>query len=323
MIVVTEDEARQVVCLADAIEAVEAVFRAMAVGAARNFPVVRERLPEAGGTFGVKSGVDLSGGVVGLKAGGYWAGNEGRGLKNHQSTTLLCEAETGRAFAVVVANYLTAIRTAAASAVASRALARKDAQTLAVFGTGAQALPQIEAQAAVRPFRRLLVCGRNRARAEEVAALATSFVRDVEVVLPEVAAREADVLVTVTPATDPIVADEWIRPGTHINAVGSDTKGKGELAPRLVARARIVVDEWEQARRIGECQHAFSAGLIDHSVIAGPIGAVLNGAVAGRTAAEDITLFDSTGVALQDIAVAKLAVDRLTSRAPGTRETAA
>jgi len=309
MIVITEQQARSLVTLADAIDAIDGVFRAMDKGSARNFPVVRERLEAVGGTFGVKAAANLSAGLVGLKAGGYWPGNAARGIKNHQSTTLVCDALTGQAMAVVAANYLTAIRTAAASAVATRALARPDAATLAVIGAGAQALPQIEAQCAVHPFRRLLVAARDPARAAALVEAARPLIADARAVTPEEAVRAADVVLTLTPATAPVVLSDWVRPGTHINAVGSDTRGKQELDLPLVLRARMVVDEWAQSMRIGECQQAAADGSIAEADVA-TIGAVLNGAARGRSSDDEVTVFDSTGVSLQDLAVAGLALER-------------
>ena len=310
MIVITEEQARELVTLDEAITAIDGVFRAMDSGAARNFPVVRERLEGAGGTFGVKSAVDLASGVVGLKAGGYWPGNASRGMKNHQSTTLLCDAASGQALALVAANYLTAIRTAAASAVATRALSRPGAVTLAVIGAGAQSLPQIEAQCAVRPFRRLLVAARDPTKAAALAEAARRFVTDSTAVPVDEAVCAADVVVTLTPATAPVVMSEWVQPGTHINAVGSDTRGKQELDLPLVLRARIVVDEWQQSMRIGECQQAAAEGTITEVEVA-TIGAVLNGTAAGRSDSSQVTVFDSTGVSLQDLAVAHLAMERV------------
>ena len=316
MIVLDEDDARRLVRLSDAMQAVRDVFVSMAQGTSRNFPVVREKLPEIGGTFGVKSGLYFSKGMVGLKAGGYWPGNTLRGIKNHQSTTLLCDAESGRPVGLVAANYLTALRTAAAAALATDALARRTVETLGVIGAGAQALPQIEAQAAVRPFRRVLVASRNHAHAQEVAAAVRGLVSHAEAADFRTATEEADVLLTLTPAADPVVQSSWVRAGTHVNAMGADTAGKGEIEPQLLVRARVYFDEWEQAKSIGECQRAVAMGLLSRESTIGPLGDVLSGAATGRQSDEDVTVFDSTGVALQDIAIAALALDRARSERP-------
>jgi alanine dehydrogenase len=307
MIVISEEEARSLVSPKEAISAVADVFRAMSRGEARNFPVVREKLPEVSGTFGVKSAVDLASGIVGLKTGGYWPRNQARGLKNHQSTTLVCDALTGQVRAVVAANYLTAIRTAAASAIATHALSRPDSKTLAVIGAGAQALPQIEAQSAVRGFTRILIAARDPKKAENVATAAKNMGFSCEITTAEEAVFSADVVVTLTPATEPIIRANWVRKGTHINAVGSDTRGKQELETNLLTKARVFVDSWKQSISIGECQNAFASGLILEADIA-TIGSVLDNINPGRLSADDITIFDSTGVSLQDLAVARIAM---------------
>lgn len=320
MIFLNEDDAKRLITPSQALQAVQDVFVSMSENTARNFAVVREKLPEVGGTFGVKSAADLAHGVVGLKTGGYWPGNDALGIKNHQSMTLICNAHTGEPAAVVAANYLTGLRTAAASAVATRALARTDVATLSVIGTGAQALHQIEAQAGVRPFTRLLVAGRDRQRAEALADAARQFIANREVVDFEQAAREADVLLTLTPATSPIVQDDWVRPGTHINAVGADTIGKGEIDPALLKRARVFYDDWTQASTIGECQKAVAKGYLVETSAGGTLGDVIRGLRPGRASDLDITLFDSSGVALQDLAVARIAVASAKAR---TRDDAA
>ncbi len=166
----------------------------------------------------------------------------------------------------------------------------------------------------MRTFGRLLVAGRDRDRAVAVAKAARNFIASCEVVDFETAANGADVLLTLTPASDPIVRDDWIRPGTHINAVGADTAGKCELEPSLLGRARVFYDEWKQAETIGECQRAVAAGMLDKDRAGGSLGDVVRGAVTGRTTDQDITVFDSTGVALQDVAIARLAVDAAADR---------
>jgi ornithine cyclodeaminase len=278
----------------------------MAQGRARNFNVVREALGHQDAVFGVKTGCSNAGPVLGLKAGGYWPHNHGRGLTNHQSATLLFDADTGRAAALVSANYLTGVRTGAASAIATQCLSRPDSSVLGILGTGGQALYQLQATLAVRAIRRVHAWGRS---ADKVAA----FGREVEKLGLEFVAgdresvvRNADVLVTVTPAREALVEKAWVRPGTHINAMGADTRGKQELDPALLAEAAVFVDEAAQAVTIGECQHAHAAGLLRQEDLH-PLGAVLAGTRPGRSSPEQVTVFDGTGVALQDLVVADLA----------------
>jgi len=247
---------------------------------------------------------------LGLKAGGYWPHNLARGMTNHQSSTLLFDPETGRAAALVSANYLTGVRTGAASAIATRALARADASVLGIIGTGGQSAFQLRATAAVRKLTRVHgwdAVPENAARFGEVcAALGLDYVAEPN---PERVAAAADILITVTPSQTAIIRNGWVRPGTHISAMGADTKGKQELDPHLVAASTVFADEVAQSVTIGECQHAHALGLITGADLRA-IGAVLNGTAQGRTSDREITLFDGTGVALQDLVVANLAVRR-------------
>lgn len=310
MLVISETLARELVGIDDAIEAVSATFRAMALGKARNFPVVRENPGMFDSVFGVKAGADATAPFLGLKAGGFWPGNMAKGLTNHQSTTVMFDPETGRASALVSANYLTGVRTGAASAIAIRALSREDSQVLGIIGTGGQSAHQLAAAARVRGLKRVHAWDavpESAARfAGTVAALGLEYVAEPD---PESVARHADVIITVTPSQKPILQRGWIRPGTHISAMGADTRGKQELATDLVASARLFVDEAAQSVTIGECQHAFAAGRITEADLTA-VGAVLNGDAAGRRSAEEVTIFDGTGVALQDLVVANLALRR-------------
>lgn len=318
MIVISETLARELVGIDDATEAVAATFRAMAAGKARNYPVVREVLGMSDAVFGVKTGADTTAPFLGLKAGGFWPGNMAKGLTNHQSATLMFDPETGRASALVSANYLTGIRTGAASALATRSLAREDAQVLGIIGTGGQSAHQLAATARVRGLTRVHAWDampESAARfAATVAALGLDYVAEPDA---ESVARKADVIITVTPSQKPILQRAWIRPGTHISAMGADTKGKQELAADLVAAAHLFVDEPAQSISIGECQHAFAAGLISEGDLT-QLGAVLNGTAQGRRSAEEVTIFDGTGVSLQDLVVADLAVKRAMETGRGT-----
>jgi ornithine cyclodeaminase len=306
MRVISESDARALVSVEDAIAAVRACFVAMAQAQARNYNVVREPVGLQDAVFGVKTGCSHDGPVLGLKAGGYWPHNLARGLTNHQSATLLFDPDTGRAAALVSANYLTGVRTGAASAIATQCLAREDSTVLGLLGTGGQALYQLRATLAVRPIRRVHAWGRS---ADKVAAFGREVEKlGVEFIAgdPESVVRNADVLVTVTPAREALVQAAWVRPGTHVNAMGADTRGKQELDAALLARASIFVDEAAQAVTIGECQHAHAAGLLREQDLQ-PLGEVLAGLRAGRTSPDQVTVFDGTGVALQDLVVADLA----------------
>lgn len=318
MLIISEELARRLVSVEDAIGAVEQTFAAMARGDARNYPVVREVVGYQDAIFGVKTGADVSAPFLGLKAGGYWPHNMAKGLTNHQSATLLFDPENGRASALVSANYLTGIRTGAASAIASKHLSRPDASSLGIIGTGAQSAYQLRATLAVRPISRVLAWDPSEANlvafGKVVAELGLDYAPQTE---RQAVAGGADILITVTPSRQVLVEKSWICPGTHISAMGADTKGKQELDPTLVAASAIFVDEVAQAFTIGECQHAFDAGLIGEKDIRGSLGDVVVGAIKGRRSRDEITLFDGTGVSLQDLVVADLAVRRATEQGLG------
>ncbi|HTJ57884.1 MAG TPA: ornithine cyclodeaminase family protein [Devosiaceae bacterium] len=320
MLIISEDLAKQLVSVEAAIAALEHTFAAMATGQAYNYPVVREVLGYQDAVFGVKTGADVSVPLLGLKAGGFWPHNLKKGLTNHQSSTLLFDPETGRASALVSANYLTGIRTGAASAIATKHLARPDATDLGVIGTGGQSAYQLRATLEVRGIRRVHAWDQSADNLARFGTLVAELGLDyVPAETPEQVARAADVLITVTPSQKAMVEKNWVRPGTHINAMGADTKGKQELDPALVASAAIFVDEAAQAITIGECQHAFASGLITAEDIRGSIGAVIAGLSDGRRSDAEITLFDGTGVSLQDLVVAHLAVAAAEARQLGTR----
>ena len=306
MLIVTEEVCQAVVGRADAFAAVESVFGAMARGDARNFPVVREAIGHAEALYGFKSGFDRAGLVLGVKAGGYWPGNMAKGLTNHQSTVFLFDPDSGRLSALVGGNYLTAVRTAAASAVSIAHLARKDAKVLGMVGAGHQSTFQLRAAAEVRAFEKVLAWNPHPDMLPRLQAVAEEIGLPFEAVEREALCARADAIITITSAFEPLLRKAWIRPGTHIACMGTDTKGKQEIDPMILADATVFTDEVAQSVSIGEAQHAVAAGMMTAGDIT-PIGAVINGTHPGRSSADEITVFDGTGVGLQDLAVASVA----------------
>jgi ornithine cyclodeaminase len=306
LLIVGEDICAEVVSSADAFAAVEAVFGAMAKGDAYNFPVVREAIGYADALYGFKSGFDRAGKTLGVKSGGYWPGNMAKGLTNHQSTIFLFDPDTGMLEALVGGNYLTAVRTAASSSVSVAHLARKDAKVIGMVGAGHQSTFQLRAAAAQRDFEKVVAWNPHPEMLPKLEAIAREIGLDFEAVSPEELGARADVIITITSAFEPLLMKEWIKPGTHIACMGTDTKGKQEVDPELLSAATVFADEIAQSITIGEAQHAIAAGLVKDSDIT-PIGAVINGAHPGRSSDTEITLFDGTGVGLQDLAVASVA----------------
>ncbi|MBE2275267.1 MAG: ornithine cyclodeaminase family protein [Rhodobacteraceae bacterium] len=314
MLIIPEALIAELVSPEDAFAAVEATFAAMARGEAYNFPVVREALGE-GRQYGFKSGLDRAGGQLGVKAGGYFPGNAARGLINHQSSVLLFDPETGQPRAMVGGNLLTALRTAAAAAISVDRLARRDVRVLGMLGAGHQSVFQLRAVARVRQFDRVIAWNLHPEMLDRLRLAAGELGLPFEAV-PLARMVEAGVIVTITssPAASLMAAD--VAPGTHLACMGTDTRGKQEVEPALLARATVFADEVAQSVTIGEAQHAAAAGLIAEADIV-PIGAVLTGAHPGRRSAEEITLFDGTGVGLQDLAVAAVALRRAEERGLG------
>lgn len=313
MIIVPESAIADLMTRADAFGAIEQVFASMSKGDAYNFPVIREAIGHADALYGFKSGFDRASLALGLKSGGYWPGNEAKGLTNHQSTVFLFDADTGKCRALVGGNLLTALRTAAASAVSIKHLARNDAKVLGMLGAGHQSVFQLRAAVEQRSFEKIIAWNRNPERLSRLETVAGELGIPFEGVSLERLGAEADVIITITSSFAPTLMDAHVTPGTHIACMGTDTKGKQEVDAALVARATVFTDEIAQSISIGECQHAIEARLVGANDI-GELGAVINGTIPGRSSDAEITLFDGTGVGLQDLAVASSVVELAISR---------
>jgi alanine dehydrogenase len=294
-------------------DAIEGVFAAMSRGDAYNFPVIREAIGHADALYGFKSGFDRAGLALGLKSGGYWPGNEAKGLTNHQSTVILFDADTGRVKALVGGNLLTALRTAAASAVSIKHLARKDAKVLGMVGAGHQSAFQMRAAVEQRDFERVVGWNFHPEMLDRLAKTAHDLGLPFEAVSLDQLGAQSDVIITITSSHQPILHSAQVKPGTHLACMGTDTKGKQEVDAALVARATVFTDEVAQAVSLGECQHAVADGTLAKADIR-ELGAVINGTQTGRVNADEVTLFDGTGVGLQDLAVAAAVVDLAIAR---------
>ena len=308
MLIVPEREIANLMTAEAAFDAVEKVFSAMAAGDAYNFPVVREAIGHEDALYGFKGGFDRAGLTLGLKAGGYWPNNlEQRGLINHQSTVFLFDPNTGKPAAMVGGNLLTALRTAAASSVSIKHLARQDARVLGMVGAGHQATFQLRAALEQRRFEKVIGWNYHPEMLPNIEKVAQDAGVPFQAVdLPGM--QEADVIISITSAFAPSLMVSHISPGTHVACMGTDTKGKQEVEAALLTRATVFTDEVAQSVSIGEAQHAIREGLIQEADVS-QLGAVINGSHPGRTSDDQITLFDGTGVGLQDLAVAAAVVD--------------
>ncbi len=229
--------------------------------------------------------------------------NAARGLDPHQGTVTLYDGTTGEVVAIMNATPITAIRTAAVSGIATRALAREDARELAIVGAGHQAPPHIAAMLEARPFERIRIASRSFEAAER---LASEWPLAVAVETVEEAVQGADVVCTVTSSAEPVVRGEWLEPGTHVNAVGACFPHTRELDGAAVARATLIVDRRESAENeAGDYLLALREGAIADGHIKAELGEVLAGTARGRTSADEITLFESLGLAVEDLAAAE------------------
>ncbi|AZY95754.1 ornithine cyclodeaminase family protein (plasmid) [Paracoccus sp. Arc7-R13] len=313
LLIVPEHLIADLISAQDCFAAVEQVFAAMARDTAYNFPVIREAIGHADALYGFKSGFDRESLALGLKSGGFWPRNADRGLTNHQSTIFLFDADTGRCRAVVSGNLLTALRTAAASAVSIRHLARPDARVLGMIGAGHQSTFQLRAALDQRDFDRVVGWNLNPADLDRLAKVADERGIPFQAVDLDQLGAQADVIITITSSFAPILQAAQVRPGTHLACMGTDTKGKQEVEAALLGKASVFTDEVAQSVTIGEAQHAVAQGLIAPDDIT-QIGEVINGDRPGRVSDDQITLFDGTGVGLQDLAVASAAVDLAVER---------
>lgn len=321
--ILTEAELRRLVPLdRDAVACVEQAFVALATKDVRMPPILRLDIPEHNGEVDVKTAYVPGFESFAVKMSPGFFDNPKKGLPTLNGLMIAFSATTGIVEALLLDNgYLTDVRTAAAGAVAAKHLARPDARVAAVFGAGAQARLQIEALALVRNLTEVRVWARRLDAAERAAAdlgrqlgIAVRPLAD-----PAAAAKGAEILVTTTPASEPILKADWLEPGMHVTAMGSDAEHKNEVEPRALAAADLyVADSLAQVRRLGELHHAIEAGLLPADSSFPELGAIAAGKVPGRTGAEQITLADLTGTGVQDTAIATLALARAKAAGAGT-----
>ncbi|MFV3126918.1 ornithine cyclodeaminase family protein [Niveispirillum sp. KHB5.9] len=303
--------------MADAIEAVAGVMTRMALGDVRQPPRSRLDLPGSGRLLGMMPGYIDDPACFGIKVATAFPGNTAAGLSSHRGAVLLFDAVDGAPVGLFDAGAITAIRTAAASAVATRALARPDAGRLALLGTGEQARRHVQAIGLVRPLTHLSVWGRS-------ADKAVAFCRDMRnrhglsaepAASVRYAVASANIICTTTSAAEPILSGPWLPAGAHVNIVGASFPQHREVDGELLARGRLYVDHLPSALALGgDIQDALGRGLITNDHIRGELGGVLAGTVPGRTGADQITLYKSVGIVAQDLAVAAYLLAKLQAR---------
>lgn len=310
------DAIRAAVPIADLLDAVESAYRDVATG--RDRSPIRTRVALEGGDLLLMPGVRDGGSGASVKLVTVIPENAGRGLPTVQALVVWFDARTGRPLALIDGETLTAMRTGAASGVATRLLARPDAATLAVIGAGAQAEWQVRAVLAARPIERVLVHARTEASRESFArrmAEATG-VETIAARSAEAAVREADVVCCATTAVEPVFDAAWLRPGAHVNGIGAFRLGMVELPAELFARAAVVAVDARAAAmaEAGDVVAAIEAGSVSEADLV-EIGSVERGWAAQRDP-EAVTVFKSVGLAIQDVAAAELIAARLLGDEP-------
>lgn len=321
--ILTETELRQAVPLdLDAIECVEEAFRSLVTDKVVMPPILSLPVAEQNGDVCIKTAYNPKFDSFAIKISPGFFNNYKLGLPSSTGLMVVHSSLTGIVQALLLDNgYLTDVRTAAAGAVSARHMAREDAASVAVIGTGVQARLQLKAICLVRPIIRAIICGRDQQRTEAVARELSD-----ELNIPvaattdrEQAVAGADIVVTTTPSKEPIIKAEWLQPGQHVIAMGSDQSDKVELEAECVLRADVfAVDRRQQSAAQGELRHAIASGVVADSAQFPELGEIIARGTGGRPAAESITICDLTGMGVQDTAIANLADQRAARMGIGT-----
>lgn len=323
MLVLTRSQVRDLVSMSDAIALMKEAFGELSAG--RTVSPLRTVIPlqdrEADALFMPAFVPSMD--ALGLKSVNVFRNNPSRGLPAIHALVMLVDTETGQPAAIMDGSYLTALRTGAVSGAAADLLAREDSRTLTVIGAGAQGVTQIAAICAVRPIERVIAVDINEAALER---LREGIRRDWPDLLERVeistnapgAVRQADIVCTATTSRQPVFADADLKPGTHVSGVGAYTPQMQEIPAETVVRATVVVDAMDAAlEEAGDLIIPLNQGLVSRDHFARELGMLVNGDVPGRTSREEITLFKSVGNAVQDVVVAKRAVERAEQRGVG------
>jgi len=291
----------------DALAAVELALREKGLGRAQMPPKPYLNFERYGGDLRVMPAYIEALDMAGVKVVNSHPRNPSNyGLPTVMATIFLVKPETGQPLAIMGGTWITAMRTGAASGIASRHLARENSERLALIGAGAQAMAQLMGISEHFDLSEVRVWSKDPALAKRFISQAREAVQVEFNALdgPRDCVSRADIISTITPSTSPLIEDAWVDEGVHINAVGADAPGKQELDPAILRRARIFLDDWAQAMHGGEVNVPLSKGILSKDEIAGELSDVILGKVKGRLSPRDITLFDSTGLAIQDVATA-------------------
>lgn len=324
LVVLNRQEVKASLDMREVLRAVERAYRMKAAGETGVWPLVSHEFEYQNAVMDIRSGfVGGDVGLHGLKMLNNFPHNAAKGLPAFNGMLMLFDSATGIPLGVMDASHITCMRTGAAGALGAKALARPESRALTVLGAGRQSAFQIAATLLEMPgIERVYVADpldfSNARRAAEALPerLEAEFgIRErgyVNFAAADDLAKavgHSDVVITVTPAREPVIRREWVRPGTHFSCIGADMEGKEEIDPEIFRSARVFADDLDQCVRVGEMELPVKRGILSKQDVAGELGQLLAGAVPGRTDAAQTTIFDATGLALLDLVTAKLAVE--------------
>ncbi|HEY1371318.1 MAG TPA: ornithine cyclodeaminase family protein [Candidatus Binatia bacterium] len=321
-LILNREEVASVLTMKDTIDAVEQAFRDLAEGKAEMPVRPTIRVPDPPGVINVMPAYLGTMGALGMKlVSGYPQNPSKFDMPTIQATILYSDCRTGKLLAIMEGGYITAVRTGAASGVATKYMARKESATVGVLGSGIQAGTQLEAICAVRKIKSVKVYSPTAAHREDFAKrMASKLGVDVAAVdAAEKAVRGLDIVIAASSSKQPILRGEWLSPGAHINGIGSHTTDARELDESAVKKSRVVVDAMDAAlREAGDLLMPMADGAIGKEHIVAELGEVVLGRKAGRARADEITLFKSQGLAIEDVCTAKLVYERAKAQGKGT-----
>ena len=319
-LVLTGSEVKPLVSMKDILEVAEDAFREKSLGRVQMPPKTYLYYPAYGGDLRSMPSALENPEISAVKIVNFHPGNRKMNLPSVMATILLVDPKTGQPLSIMDGTWLTALRTGAATATATKYLAREDSTSLGIVGAGTQAVTQLEGILSVASVRRVRVYDLHHEAAlifvERAAAEHPNVVFE-PVRSVEEAVTGVDILVTVTPAREPVVSDRWVQEGLHINAIGADAPGKEELDPAILRRAKIVVDDRIQTSHGGEINVPLKNGQLRPEDIYAELGDIVARKVPGRESEKEVTVFDSTGIAILDAVSAKLVYDRALQKGVG------
>lgn len=320
--ILTEIDLRQIISLdLETVACVEDAFRALAGGGVSMPPILRLDIPAERGEVDVKTAYIPGLDSFAIKISPGFFNNPSIGLPSTNGLMIQFSARTGLIEALLLDNgYLTDVRTAAAGAVAAKHLSRTDANIATIFGAGMQARLQLQALTLVRPIKEARIWARDYMKAGQTAKELTETLAIPVKAIADAreACRDADIIVTTTPSETPLLQADWLKPGQHVTAMGSDAEHKNELDPSTFKRSIIyVADSLNQTRRLGELHHAINAGVVSSDAIFPELGQIILEAETFHRDPDAITVCDLTGTGVQDTAIARLATQRASARQAG------